>query len=101
MRVPPVTETNLQIVIQAVRDLSSGASNAVGNAPVQLAPGMATTTVSDPLCTSSSMISLSPLTQNAAAAQVWVAAVGNGLFTLGHDVSAATDRNFNYEIRRP
>lgn len=101
MIVPPITETEPRKIVQAIRDLATGAANSVGSTSIVLSPGAVYTTVSDPICTNTSMIVLSPLTQNAATAVVWVSAVGSGTFTLGHDASAATDRTFNYEIRRP
>jgi hypothetical protein len=42
------------------------------------------------------MITLSPRTSSAAAAQWWIVGKLNGSFGIGHDVSAATDRIFDF-----
>lgn len=84
--------------VDAVNDLATGGTNASGD--VTLAPGATTTEVSNPLCTANTMVTLSPRSATAAAAQVWVQSTAKGTFTLGHDSSAAADRAFHYELRR-
>lgn len=88
-------------IVDAIRDLATGGSNAVGASFATLAPGAAETVIQDRLCTEASLIALTPRTASAAAATVWVKVTARGQFTLGHDASAASDRNLQYEIRRP
>lgn len=92
------TLQNLDLHGDAVRDLATGGTNAGGS--VTLAPGAASTPVDDMLCTDGALVLLSPRSASAAAASVWVQSTAKGTFTLGHDQSAATDRTFDYEIRR-
>jgi ethanolamine utilization microcompartment shell protein EutS len=100
MNVPGLNETRLAIITQAVREMAEGASNSLGQ--VTLTPSSATTVVSDPLATSSSHVSLCPLTANAAAAlaTTYISSRGQGAFTLTHASTATVDRTFSYRISR-
>lgn len=99
MRVPGLDERDPQVLAQAIRELATGSTNAAAG-PIALSTGTTTTVVTDPLCTASSRVFLSPLTANAAATQAYIAAVAQGSFTVGHLNAATTDRTFAYEIRR-
>jgi hypothetical protein len=98
MRVPELREQDLSRVVQALREISAGSTNAMGT--VTLTASATSTVVTNALCSTSSMIVLVPTTNNAATAIVWQSAVANGSFTLGHDSTAAVDRTFKYEVRR-
>lgn len=82
----------------AIRDLATGASNAIGT--LTLAVSATTSTFYDALCAEGAVIMLSPRTAPAGATSWFIAAVAKGQFTVGHDSSAATNRTFDYEIRR-
>lgn len=98
--VPDINETDLKRIIQSLRQLASGRSNAVGT--VTLATGAATTVVMDANCSAGS----EPIPQptNAASAteyvsgNMWVSAVANGSFTITHTNSATAGRTFRYAI---
>ena len=94
--VPDLGETALSRIVQAIRELFEGRSNAVGE--VTLTASTTTTTVTSDTCGDESVILLSPRTANAAAAlaTTYVSAVGNGTFTLTHANNAQTDRRFGY-----
>jgi hypothetical protein len=77
-----------------INELVDGRSNNVGK--VTLTPGAATTSVQFPNASVSSMIALSPRTMSAAATQWWIITLLNGSFVIGHDISAATDRTFDF-----
>ncbi|MBN4095647.1 hypothetical protein [Methylobacterium sp. OT2] len=102
MKVPArggaLTAQNLDLHGDAIRDLATGGTNAGGS--VTLAANAASTPVENMLCADGAMVVLSPRSASAAAAQVWVQSTAKGTFTLGHDQSAATDRTFDYELRR-
>jgi hypothetical protein len=86
--------------INAVRDLASGGTNASGT--LTLAADATVTVVSNEVCTSAAMVTLSPRTPDAAAAipTTYVSATAKGQFTITHASAATTDRTFDYEIRR-
>jgi hypothetical protein len=92
------SETQLYRVVNAVRQLMQGRSNAAGT--VTLAPGAASTTVSAPNCAPSAQVFLFPRTAHAAAELAaggcYVSAVGSGTFTLTHANNAQADRTFSY-----
>ncbi len=91
---PHVNETSLPRIVQAVRELFQGRSNAVG--AVTLATGTTTTTVTAANVSLSSKPILQARTANAAAAvaTTYVSAVTQGAFTITHANNAQTDRNF-------
>ena len=101
MNVPALGETSLNRIIQGIRDLARGGTNAIGFAPASLAAGASETLVEDAACAPGALVLLTPLSASAAAAQVYLKEVRAGAFVLGHAVSAATDRQLRYEIRRP
>lgn len=83
-------------VMQAIRDLFAGRSNAVGS--VTLTANQATTAVTARNCGPDSKIYLTPTTANAAAeigaGTLYVSAVAAGTFTLTHANNAQTDRTY-------
>jgi hypothetical protein len=89
-------EKELTKIVTAVNQLAQGRSNAVGS--VTLTANATTTTVSSQTCGAGSVILLSPLTANAAAAlaTTYVSAVAPKSFTLTHASNAQVDRTFGF-----
>lgn len=83
---------------EAVNDLGTGRSNAIGS--VTLTASTATTTVTDRKVAVDSVISLMPTTANAAAAlgTTYVSNRKPGSFTLTHASNGQTDKTFDYAI---
>lgn len=94
--VPALTERNPVRILQAIRDLFAGRSNAVGQ--FTLTASTTTTTVTAPNASVASRITFSPRTSNAAAAlgSTYVSAKAQGSFTVTHANNAQTDRTFDY-----
>lgn len=76
----------------------SGKLNVVGE--LTLTAGAATTTLSDPLITRASCLSLMPLTGNAAAAlpTLYFDPTDSGVVVIHHANNAQTDRTFRYIV---
>lgn len=97
-----VDEKNVALIVEAVRQLAQGRSNAIGR--VTLRANQTTTVVTkatDPAAVNvalGSEIFLSPRTANAAAAlaNVYVSSVLHGSFVLTHSSTATTDRIFGW-----
>jgi hypothetical protein len=91
-------ETQLFRIVNAVRQLMQGRSNAAGS--LTLAPGAASTTVSAPNCAAGAQVFLFPRTAHAAAELAaggcFVSQIGSGSFTLTHANNAQADRTFSY-----
>lgn len=91
-------EKNLAKIVEVLRQLSQGRSNAVGS--VTLTANASTTTVTAPNCGSGSTVSLFPETANAAtefgAGTLRVGTVSNGSFVITHVNNSQTDRTFRY-----
>lgn len=87
-------ETNIFRIVQAIRQLIQGRSDAV--LQVTLTPSATTTVVSAINCSKDSQVFLSPRTANAAAAvpTTWISAVANGSFTITHSSTVSIDRTF-------
>ena len=98
--VPGITETDLKKIVLAIQQLAAGRSNAVGT--VTLVTGAATTVVTDKNCAAGSVPVTVPATANAAAelgnGTMFISAVANGSFTIGHANSAVTGRTFMYAL---
>lgn len=98
---PSVTETNMVRIVQSIRDLFAGRSNAVGS--FTLTAGATSTVVLATNCGLESVITWMPRTANAAAAMdaLYIADgnVERGQFTLTHDNTADVDRSFYYKIQ--
>src|SRR5262245_9446550 len=94
--VPSPTERHPYRIVQAIRELFEGRSNAVG--AFTLTANAASTTVIAPNCGSGSTVLCSPRTANAAAelgnGTMYVATVANGAFTVTHANNAQNDRSF-------
>ncbi len=92
------SETQLYRIVNAVRQLTQGRSNAAGS--VTLAASAATTTVSAPNCAPGSQVFLFPRTAHAAAELAaggcFISAVATGQFTITHANNAQADRTFAY-----
>jgi hypothetical protein len=92
------SETQPYRLVNAIRQLMQGRSNAAGSAT--LAAGAATTTVTAPNCAPGSQVFLFPRTAHAAAELAaggcYVSAVASGSFTLTHANNSQTDRTFSY-----
>lgn len=98
--VPGLTEKDLKKIVQAVQQLASGRSNAVGT--VTLRASQTSTTVTDPNCASGTTPILTPTTADAATALattfIPVATIANGSFVIEHASAASTDRTFLYAL---
>lgn len=94
-------ETDIRRVVNAVRGLAEGRSNAVGTAT--LTANAATTTVTAINCGAGCHIALTAKTANAAAAlattYIPTATVTAGQFIINHANNAQTDRTFTWESR--
>lgn len=94
-------EPILSRVVQVVRQLMEGKSNATG--VVTLTANAGSTQVTAPTCGLSSVIFLSPTTAHASAeignGTIYVSGVALGAFTLTHANNAQVDRTFGYEVR--
>jgi hypothetical protein len=84
----------LKRIIQSIRDLYAGRSNAVGT--VTLTANAASTAVTALNVGASSRVFLSPTTANASAefgnGTIRISAVGSGTFTITHANNAQNDR---------
>lgn len=90
-------ETRIPRIVQAVRQLLQGRSDAGGT--VTLRESQTTTTVAAPNCGASSKIFLTPATANAAAMSppyVLAANVVLGSFVISHASVAHSDLSFNW-----
>jgi hypothetical protein len=92
------SETQAYRIVNAVRQLMQGRSNAAGT--VTLAASAASTAVSAPNCAPTAQVFLFPRTAHAgaelAAGGCFVSAVGSGSFTITHANNAQADRTFAY-----
>lgn len=99
---PALAETNMARLVQSVRDLFQGRSNATGSFTLAVAPATATTVLA-PNCGDDSNIALMPQTAHAAAAlattYIQAADVTRGQFIVTHASSAQNDRTFGYAIQ--
>jgi hypothetical protein len=99
MNAPSLTETNLPKVIQAIRDLAVGRSNAVSPIEIALTVGQTETTVKDERCADSTVPLLVPTSSAGAKSGWYVKSVAPGAFLIGHDIAPAGCL-FRYELRR-
>jgi hypothetical protein len=85
-------------IVQAIRQLVEGRSNATGTAT--LTANAASTTVTATACAAGSTVLLQPTTANAAAeignGTGYVSTVANGSFTITHANNAQADRSFRW-----
>lgn len=96
--VPHPQEKDPFKLVQGIRELFQGRSNAVGT--VTLTENETTTDVAAINCGAESKVFLMPTTANAAAefgnGTIYVSSVASGAFTLTHANAATTDRTFFY-----
>lgn len=94
--VPAITETSPKRIVQAIRDLFSGRSNAVGE--VTLRASQTTTTVTALNVGPDTKVFLMPTTANASAAfsdgVTRISSVAAGSFTITHASDSNTDKTF-------
>lgn len=98
---PHIGETDLTRIVQAIRDLSQGRSNATGT--FTLTAGATSTVVTAINCGDDSKIAITPLTANAAGAlattYIPAATIVRGSFTVTHANAVSVDRTFSYIIQ--
>ncbi len=94
----PFSVVGFSKVLQAIRALAGGGTNAAGQAT--LAQSATQTVVTDRNCLSTSLPVWSSTSATAAAAGIWLKSVDNGSFTLGH-ASAGAGATLRYELRQP
>jgi hypothetical protein len=96
----PVAGADARQVAAVVNRVAQGKLNCTGS--VVLAPGTATTSVSDARVTAASVILLMPTTANAAVelgnGTLFVSARDKSGFTLTHANNAQTDRSFDFAV---
>lgn len=97
--IPSLHEKNPVRILQGIRDLFQGRSNATGAFTLAVAPATATV-VTAINCGLDSQVFLTPKTASAAseygAGTCYVSSIGAGTFTITHASSAASDRTFSY-----
>ena len=96
--VPSPNERDPIRIVQAIRELFAGRSNAVGTCVLDA--GTTASTVTFINCGASSKIFLTPLSADAAAETptLYVTGVASGQFTLAHSNSASTDRRYSFAV---
>lgn len=99
MNVPANTETDLPKIIQAIRDLAVGNSNAVRVGTVELDAAAEFTLVEDALCSERTMPVPVPVNAAAATSGWYVRTVRKGAFEIGHS-PGVPGALFRYELRR-
>ena len=87
-------EKDLYAIVSTTNELVDGRSNNVGH--VTLTPGASSTAVTFPTVSASSLITLTARSASASTAVWFISSVLNGSFVISHDVSAATDRYFDF-----
>mgnify|MGYP000903335130 FL=1 len=94
--VPALTERNPVRIMQAIRDLFAGRSNAANQ--FTLTANTTTTTVTAPNVSVDTHYTFGARTANAAAAlaNMYVSTKAQGSFTLTHANNSQTDRTFDY-----
>lgn len=92
------TEKDLGRVIDAIRQLIEGRSNAVGTVTLAHDGVATTTTVTAPNCGPNSVVKLTPQTAHAATAltSTYVSSVSAGSFVITHAATAQTDQTFGW-----
>lgn len=100
-RIPAQNETRIRQLVDGIRDLFNGRSNAVGE--LTLTPSATSTVVQAQNCGPTSRVFLTPRTANAAAAlgttYIPEATTIEGQFTVQHSNNAQTDRTYGYAIQ--
>jgi len=93
-------EDNPRTIVEIVRQLMDGKSNNTGSFTVTA--NQATTAVTDLRVGADSVILPSPITANAAtewaSGAMYISSIGKQTFTVTHNNSAPTDRDFTYAV---
>jgi hypothetical protein len=100
MNVPGRSEKDLSLFSRAIDDLARGATNAIASSTFTLANGVSRTVVPCENCGAGALPRWVPITESASKATVWLISADRRSFTVGHNLDAATDRTFRYEMRR-
>lgn len=102
MPIPASTEKSLTKLVQSIRELWQGRSNAAGVVTLAVSPA-SSTIVHAPNCGKTTTPMLAPLTAHAATAvattYVLQTDIQLGQFTITHAASAQTDRTFAYALQ--
>lgn len=100
--VPGGEETDLKKIIQSLRELAAGRSNAVGTVTLTVSSATTVVTTFKGTCAPGSVPILIPSTANAATefgtGSWYISSVGVDTFTITHVNSATTGRTFLYVI---
>lgn len=99
-QIPGLETTLTPRFIQKMADIVSGIMNGKTNntGEVTLTASATTTLVKDILCNANSVILLSAITAHAAAATGVYVVAGDKEFTIHHNSTADTDKDFRYVI---
>lgn len=100
MNVPGRNEKDLSLFSRAIDDLARGATNAIASSTFTLANGVTRTVVPCENCGPGALPRWVPITESASKAQLWLVSADRRSFTVGHNLDAATDRTFRFEMRR-
>ncbi|MGU3384404.1 hypothetical protein ACLBYG_07850 [Methylobacterium sp. D53M] len=100
MNVPGQNEKDLSLFARAIGELARGATNAIASSTFTLANGVSRTTVPCENGGAGALPRWVPITESASKATVWLISADRRSFTVGHNLDAATDRTFRYEMRR-
>jgi hypothetical protein len=100
MNVPGRNEKDLSLFSRAIDDLARGGTNAISSDTFTLANGVSRTVVPCENAGPGALPRWVPITESASKATVWLVSADRRSFTVGHNLDAATDRTFRYEMRR-
>lgn len=100
VRVPSPTETSLRVLIDTLRQMQRGRSNAHGEFSLAVS-GATSTSITDTNCQEASHVATTPKTSHASAvigAGGFYIVPAAGAFTVHHTSTASTDCTFRYSI---
>ncbi|MBY0255888.1 MAG: hypothetical protein K2X54_31640 [Methylobacterium organophilum] len=100
MNVPGRNEKDLSLFSRAIDDLARGATNAIASSTFTLANGVTRTVVPCENGGPGALPRWVPITESASKAQLWLVSADRRSFTVGHNLDAAIDRTFRFEMRR-
>lgn len=100
MNVPGRNEKDLSLFSRAIDDLARGATNAISSDTFTLSNGVTRTVVPCENGGPGALPRWVPITESASKAQLWLVSADRRSFTVGHNLDAATDRTFRFEMRR-
>jgi hypothetical protein len=96
VKVPGLREERITEVVQAIRELAAGGTNAGGE--FTLAASVTSTTVPCLLCSPRSQVLLTAKTASAASATGVYVTPGTRQFVVNHNSTSATDRTYSYLV---